>query len=490
MTLFSEYLRELMQTRQMTVSELARLSGIERTQLSRTLTGKRMLPYHALDELIFHLKLPPGEEKVLRLHYDAQFEKEGIRRSREMISSLFGNLACLDFSAPAFEETRLLMGLDEYVGERSVFHGETNVQFLLRMILSVEMARPDARLEITVPPSDTFLTGELIHRYLDNKTMMDISQIICFDAASTGTDINLHNLDCLCRILPICLLSRQHYHPCYYYDSNLSTRYTDPFPYFLITHSCVLCLSEEGTSAMLLRSSDAVSYYRRHFRALQEKCYNLIHYTTNPLEILSSYQRCTEEDGFYIVMDQPCFGRFYVDDFVSNHLRKGIPDYKEILQAATERFALLQKVSRFYTFFTEAGIKRFMGDGTLDDFPVEIVEPFLPKERSKLVKKLAAAIKSGDVTGRIMQEGTFPSYLAMCTSADQSIGFFTTRPFPLADGLCSVQVNESNICRAFHSWMMHLPVNRLVMTAQETADVLEGMDNDVQNERRAYEKTI
>ncbi len=123
-------------------------------------------------------------------------------------------------------------------------------------------------------------------------------------------------------------------------------------------------------------------------RALTEKCYNLIHYTTNPLEILSSYQRCTEEDGFYIVMDQPCFGRFYVDDFVSNHLRKGIPDYKEILQAATERFALLQKVSRFYTFFTEAGIKRFMGDGTLDDFPVEIVEPFLPKERSKLVKKL------------------------------------------------------------------------------------------------------
>ena len=38
--------------------------------------------------------------------------------------------------------------------------------------------------------------------------------------------------------------------------------------------------------------------------------------------------------------------------------------------------------------------------------------------------------------------------------------------------------------------MMHLPVSRLVMTAQETAYVLEGMDNDVQNERRAYEKTI
>lgn len=474
MALFSEYLRELIQAKQMTVSELSRLSGIERTQLSRILTGKRVLPYHMLDELIFHLKLTPGEEKTLRLRYDAQFEKEGIRRSREMISSMFGNLASLDFSAPAFEETRLLMSLDEYAGERFVFQGETNVQFLLRMILSVEMARPDARLEITVPPSDTFLTGELIHRYLDNKRVMEISQIICFDADATGTDINLHNLECLCRILPICLLSRQHYHPCYYYDSSLTTRYTDPFPYFLVTHSCVVCLSEEGTSAMLLRSADAVSYYRRHFRSLQQKCYPLIHYTTDPLEILSSYQRCTDEDGFYIVMDQPCFGRFYVDDFVSNYLRKGIPGYEQIFKAATERFALLQRVSRFYTFFSEEGLKRFMEDGTLDDYPVEIVEPFLPKERLRLLKKLTSSIQSGDITGRILREGAFPDYLAMCTSSEKGIGFFTTRRFPLADGLCSVQIRESNLCRAFHSWMMHLPGSSLVMEAQESIDIMKG----------------
>lgn len=473
MPLFSEYLRELMQAKQMTVSELARLAGIERTQLSRTLTGQRVLPYHALDELVFHLKLTPSEEKLLRLRYDAQFEKEGIRRSRDMIGSLFDDLACLDFSISAFEETRLLMSLEEYSGGRSVFSGETNVQLLLRMVLSEEMAREGARLELTVPPSDTFLTGELMHRYLDNKATMEISQIICFDAASTGTDINLHNLECLCRILPICLLSGQHYHPSYYYDSHIATRYTDPFPYFLVTHSCVVCLSEEGTSAMLLRSADAVSYYRRHFRELQDKCYNLIKYTSDPLEILSSYQRCTDEDGFYMVMDQPCFGRFYVDDFVSTHLRKELPGYERIFQDATERFSHLQKVSRFYTFFSESGLKRFMEDGTLDDYPVELVEPFPLEERIRLMKKLAASIRSGDVTGRILREGAFPDYLAICTSSDRGIGFFTTRQFPFADGLCSVRIEESNLCRAFHGWLTHLPDSNLTMTAQETVNIME-----------------
>ena len=136
MFLFSEYLRELIQEKQMSISLLARLSGVERTLLSKSLTGQRVLPYHVLDELIFHLKLTPNEEKLFRRYYDAQFEKEGIRQSRELIGKMFNNLTFLDFSVPTFEQKHLLMNLEEYAGERSVFIGETNVQFLLRMVLS------------------------------------------------------------------------------------------------------------------------------------------------------------------------------------------------------------------------------------------------------------------------------------------------------------------------------------------------------------------
>lgn len=154
MLLFSEYLRELLEAKKMTVSALARLTGVERTTLSKALTGQRVFPYDALDALIYHLRLTPGEEKRFRYYYDAQFEREGIRRSREIIGKMFEDLANLNFAAPAFEETRLLMNLGQYAGERSVFSGATNVQPLLRMVLTDELSRPDARLshERAAPP--------------------------------------------------------------------------------------------------------------------------------------------------------------------------------------------------------------------------------------------------------------------------------------------------------------------------------------------------
>ena len=129
MLFFSEYLRELLKNKQMTVSSLARSIGVERTQLSKALSGQRVRPYHVLEELTYYLRLTPGEEKKLRSYYDDQFAKKGLRRSYEMIDKLFYNLSCLDFSAPAFEETRLLIDLEQYARDRSVFMGETNVQF-------------------------------------------------------------------------------------------------------------------------------------------------------------------------------------------------------------------------------------------------------------------------------------------------------------------------------------------------------------------------
>lgn len=101
MLLFSEYLRELLQAKGMTVSALSRLAGVERTALSKALAGQRVLPYDALDELIYHLRLTPGEEERLRTYYDAQFEKEGIRRARERVGRLFSDLAELTFAPGA-----------------------------------------------------------------------------------------------------------------------------------------------------------------------------------------------------------------------------------------------------------------------------------------------------------------------------------------------------------------------------------------------------
>ena len=475
MLLFSEYLKELLQAKRMTISALSRLSGVERTAISKALAGQRVLPYDALNALICHLRLTPGEEKRFRSYYDAQFEKEGIRRSREMVGKLFSDLARLDFSRPAFEETTLLLSLEQYAGERSVFSGMTNVRPLLRMAISEELARPDPRIEMIIPPSDTLIHDELLSRYLNGAIEAKVSQIITFDASGTEEEINLHNLAAFCRILPVCLLSGRNYHPYYYYENDVSERYSDPFPYFLVTGSSVVCLSGDGEHAMLLRREDQIACYHRHFQMLLSRCYELIQYTSDPLEILSAYQRCTEPDGFYMAMDQPCFGRFYSDELIRSYLRGELPFFEDILAAACSRFAQLRQVKKFYTLFSESGLKRFMEEGTLDDYPVSVVAPFQKKDRIRLMKMLAEAVRSGDVTGRLLPQGIFPDYLSMCTSEHLGVGFFTTERFPVWQGVCSVQIQERGLCRAFHRWLVHLPESGRIMSAEETACVLEAL---------------
>lgn len=342
MLLFSEYLRELLQTKQVTISALARAVGVERSTLSKVLTGQRVLPYDALAAVAYHLRLTPGEAQQLRAYYDAQFEKEGIRRSRErsreMVSRLFADMAEMDFSVPMFEESRLLMGLEAFAGGRSIFSGAMTVRALLRLVLAEELARDDARLELTVPPMASFLNEELLRRYCSGDSRAEVTQIIAFDALGTAEEINLHNLACFCRVLPLCLLSRRHYHPYYYYDNSVTARYSDPFPYFLVTHGCVVCLSEDGSQAMLLLQADQVDGYHRHFQLLLERAYSLVQYTADPVEVLMSYDAATDADGFYMVMDQPCFGRFYDEAVIGQYLRRELPFYELLRDVAMKRF--------------------------------------------------------------------------------------------------------------------------------------------------------
>ena len=59
----------------------------------------------------------------------------------------------------------------------------TNVRPLLRMAISEELARPDPRIEMIIPPSDTLIHDELLGRYLNGAIEAKVSQIITFDAS-------------------------------------------------------------------------------------------------------------------------------------------------------------------------------------------------------------------------------------------------------------------------------------------------------------------
>ena len=51
MSAFNDYLRHLIKKRNISISELARMTQIERTALQKSLTGDRVLPYDSVKTL-------------------------------------------------------------------------------------------------------------------------------------------------------------------------------------------------------------------------------------------------------------------------------------------------------------------------------------------------------------------------------------------------------------------------------------------------------
>ena len=86
MSAFNDYLRRLIKKRNISISELARMTQIERTALQKSLTGDRVLPYDSVKTLSSFLQLTLSEKKKLLHYYNELFESEDVRESRKIIA--------------------------------------------------------------------------------------------------------------------------------------------------------------------------------------------------------------------------------------------------------------------------------------------------------------------------------------------------------------------------------------------------------------------
>ena len=131
--------------------------------------------------------------------------------------------------------------------------------------------------------------------------------------------------------------------------------------------------------------------------------------------------------------------------------------------------------AQFYTLFTRSGLERLCGPACWTISRRSLSSRSRPRSGSSILLAMAQRIRSGDITGRIVEPGVFPDYLSMTTSQQSGVGFYTTAHFPMQDGFYAVQIREPALCRAFLDWLTHLPSGRQTLGAEETAQALEAL---------------
>ncbi len=434
MSKFNEYLQSLIRSRDISVSRLSRESGVERTSLHRALAGERVLPYQALQLLVRSLELSPGETRKLYQYFNLLFESKAAGQAREIIDRIFSRLSELPDGAAdgkQFLHSDFLMDMN---GERETFKGQGEISRLILGMMLEELKCEKPRLEVVAPPDIQAVIKGIESIYETGADIMT-AHIMCFQTSGDEEQCHLHNLEYLGCVLPCCVLSDKKYHVYYYYNDKFQTRYTDPLPYFLVTHRGVVCLSENIQTAIVLREEEQIAYFHSHFYELKKFCHRLVGYT----EAAESRMKHTAlRDGYCLVT-----GQLY-------------------------RMNLETKKSTI--IFTRNCISEFLNTGRLNIFLSGEEEVVDKVRRLEFLHTFLENIRNGHVKGRMVNEMFFgvPNHLAVLASEDFcTCTLSAERTMPL-----QLQIQERNLCQAFHDWAIHLSDSDWVFDMEKTAEVL------------------
>lgn len=474
MSQFGDYLRKLLDERNLSISELSRISGVERTSLQKSITGNRMLSHDAVENLIWSLQLTPEESEKLRYFYEIFFVGEDKYKSRRIIRRMLENLAALDTDEPAAGWMYLKASVREAEGGtfdgKTIIEGKNNVILLVQSVFEREIGQPDAGVEMSIPADMPFFNEYLFYLFKRKKARVRITQIIAIQRNKTEKSLNFHSLECFAELLPLCLISDRQYYPYYYYDTSVASLYTDPFPYFVVTGDRVLCLSADGDRALLLKGVEYARFYRKHFHALKRQCHTLVNYSEGLFSSFEEYSRVYDMENMYVCTYQPCFACEYGDDDIRRKIRKDFPCCEEITEACVSWLSRLRNVGMYHSVFKQEGLNSFMEEGRIDDFP-EIMEEITLEERLELLERLIDSVESERRTSvRMFNEKlfTYPSFITLIASLKTGVGIFTTSRFKHGGPMICVHVHEPDVSEAFYDFMLNLPASEITCSKEET----------------------
>ena len=479
MSQFGKYLRELLDERGISISELSRMSVVERTTLQKSITGSRVLSRDAVEKLIWGLQLTVEESEKLKYCYDILFVGEDKYKSRAIIRRMLENLCSLNEGAVLpereFERVSARSLPERSLQENTLITGKNNVNLLIQSVFEREIKRKNAEIEMTLPADMPFVSEYLYYLYKKVGADIRITQIIAIHRNKKEKALNLHSVECFANVLPLCLVSNRQYYPYYYYDSSIASLYTDPFPYFAVTGERVLCLSADGEKALLLEGEEYSRFYRKHFYMLKKQCHTLVHYSGGLISTLDEYERIYDPDDLYACTHQPCFACEYGDDDIRKKIRKDIPHRQEVTELCVGWLSKLRNIKMYHSVFKAEGVISFMEEGKIDDFP-ELVEEITMEERLELLKSLIDSIEKEERTSaRMFNDRVFsyPSFITLCTSLKTGMGIFTTSRFQQGGLPICVHVQEPDVSEAFYDFMLNLPSSEITCSREETLAYLK-----------------
>lgn len=264
MTIFADTLRKYLESKNTTIYNIAKISGVERTMIQHMKAGKR-LPSNVSDvqalAKAMMLNLSETEELIRSYNITHMGEENYFRREHvgKIISGFYDMNTASKLILPKGSQDTLEMNetLKEIIGR-------SNINRIVKALLEMEANKKGGHVKLMVQPEYTYLFDCLTSiDFSTNNTLVEA--IIVFDK-NEGNRSTLYNLNVLEKLVPT-LFQCDIFHPYFIYENVDSLFNKNSFmPYKIITSDYILGISYEHDKALLYNDASMSKLMNETFK--------------------------------------------------------------------------------------------------------------------------------------------------------------------------------------------------------------------------------
>lgn len=472
---FSDTLSRLMEQKNLTVYQLSKLTGIERTSLHRIAKGTRPAHKEMLSKLANALRLTPDETEELQRSFAISEIGETVFYRREAVHDLL----CA-FQEPP-EQANYQVELNASVGALSpTATGQFQVQQLMKIILDAETTAISGFIKSNSLPSHSFLMST-IQSVAHIAPQLDIRHVICFENKNGESNDTL-NINTFQQTVAL-LLSCENYIPSYYYGS-VADRFDSlaPFSNVLLTSRYALLFSEDERFGILIEDRERVEAISEWFAGMENRAANFVHKFASPLEHLVHYKKIDSsmfsqdwtqpKDLIYSISPHPCVTPFLTEEICEAHLEE-MPGRDQVMRLLAEHLETYQHVMEKYTFvhyFTQAGVDTLMRGGRWLEIPADYYTPIAPRYRLQLLRALCDECAKGMFQMRLYNDASLRLPQNFCVYMDEDVISFIY--VHSKRGYLSFSVSEPFFVHSIRDYMASLSEHSGVWSQKDTLEYL------------------
>ncbi|MCL1879569.1 MAG: helix-turn-helix domain-containing protein [Actinomycetia bacterium] len=420
MSLFGEQLRHAQQGSGVSVSELARLSGIERTTLHKFISGERMPKLQQVETLLQAMSLSPDEKAELLATFEVTRSGEGQFRQRQKVLSVIKDISqAYSAGLPSNDRDSVLIEPPEILRrETESLSGEFTINNLIAELISGE----EHILYFSMPHDYQFFYDLLLKKHLASPKLTGNGFFSFVKAKKAYLNLNI-----LAAIAPFLTLGDRFLAYYVYSDAERKDLFAVPFPYFIHSSRYTLLLSE-GLNRAIVSKNNAIR------DSFQITCMDYLEASSM---LLSRGSMITQllDDCSYSQTDDPTGGDFRIIGF--------------------------------------DGQLSFVETGQLSMLPPDRLDPFDDEGRRRQLQKLLAEAIGNTAKVRLLN----PAKLALPN------GFFLAnlggRSLVLSDAYDArstgriIRIAESSLVGAFSDFFVNVPDSDLTFSKAETIQAIQ-----------------